>query len=358
MTDQPKNRLITIHDNISALLKSKAEALPKGFNQTRFLQNCIVVLQDTKDIEKMEPRSVARTMLKGAFMGLDFFNRECYAIPYNKNIGTKQKAKWVPELQFQTDYKGEIKLAKKYSLRKIHDIYAKLVREGDRFEEIIIAGQPSINFTPKPFNPGKIIGAFAVAIYEDTAMIYESMSVTEMEEVKEHYAKKDGQGRFSPAWRNSKGEMYKKTVLRRLCKGIELEFESVEQKQAWDDSSDFEFKDVTDIEPIPMPKEITESAENDSDDTESGEEEEPPKEEKVDPEPPKAQKKGVSEQSLMEFGLDREKLITAMRSYAVKNDFDIELCSMQHFEKELDDLNEAELSDFESIFLEEVKKQK
>ena len=33
--------------------------------------------------------------------------------------------------------------------------------------------------------------------------------------------------------------MYKKTVLRRLCKLIELDFESIEQKQAFDDASDF-----------------------------------------------------------------------------------------------------------------------
>ena len=98
------NKLVLVHDNLQKLLQQKAKALPKNFNETRFLQNVMVVLQDTKDIEKMNPTSVARTMLKGAFLGLDFFNKECYAIPYSG------------QLNFQTDYKGEIKLAKKYSL--------------------------------------------------------------------------------------------------------------------------------------------------------------------------------------------------------------------------------------------------
>src|SRR3712207_3606123 len=113
------------HKDLIKLLQSKEEALPKDFNQTRFLQNCMTVLQDAKNIENCNPTSVARTMLKGAFLGLDFFNKECYAIPYGNS------------LNFQTDYKGEIKLAKKYSINPIKDIYAKTVREGDLFEEEI-----------------------------------------------------------------------------------------------------------------------------------------------------------------------------------------------------------------------------
>ena len=64
-----ETQLTKIHNRIGFLLKDKYEALPREFNQTRFLQNCITVLQDTKDIEKVEPQSIARTMLKGAFLG-------------------------------------------------------------------------------------------------------------------------------------------------------------------------------------------------------------------------------------------------------------------------------------------------
>ena len=37
--------------------------------------------------------------------------------------------------------------------------------------------------------------------------------------------------------------MYKKTVLRRLCKHISLDFKSTESQQAWDISSDMVFND-------------------------------------------------------------------------------------------------------------------
>lgn len=215
------------HAKLQKFLDEKAAALPKDFNETRFLQNCMTVLQDVKGIENMSPVSVARTMLKGAFLGLDFFNGECYAIPYGG------------ALNFQTDYKGEIKLAKKYSINSIKDIYAKLVREDDFFEERIENGQQIVNFEPKSFNDGKVIGAFAVCLYHDGSMIYDSMSSAEIEHIRENFSK----AKNSPAWTKTPGEMYKKTVLRRLCKLIELDFESAEQKVAFDDSGDSKVKE-------------------------------------------------------------------------------------------------------------------
>ncbi len=222
------NNLMVIHKKIEKLIEAKQDALPKDFNQTRFLQNCMTVLADTKDIQNADAQSVARTMLKGAFLGLDFFNKECYAVIFGGKV------------QFLTDYKGEIKLAKKYSLNPIKDIYAKLVRKGDEFSEEIKEGQQIINFKPQPFNNNETIGAFAVCLYKDGSMLYEAMSKEEIEGVRNTYSKmKEGQ-----AWTKSTGEMYKKTVLRRLCKLIELDFDRFEQQEAWQDGQDSNFNQV------------------------------------------------------------------------------------------------------------------
>jgi len=253
------------HDQLNKFLQEKVAALPKDFNQTRFLQNCMTVLQDTKDIEKMNPVSVARTMLKGAFLGLDFFNGECYAIPYGNN------------LNFQTDYKGEVKLAKKYSINPILDIYAKLVREGDFYELSVVDGRQSVTFKPEPFNDGKVKGAFAVVLYADGSMDIEEMSTAEIEKIRKDFSKAQN----SPAWTKTPGEMYKKTVLRRLTKGISLNFDSPEQDKAYKDGADVDFdKD--------KPKEVENSPFNiDPEDIEDAEftEDEPAKESKVDEEP-------------------------------------------------------------------------
>lgn len=237
MSTAVSTHLKTIHSNLQNLIDSKREAMPSNFNKTRFLQNCMTVLQDTKGIEQCEPTSVARTMLKGAFLGLDFFNKECYAIIYGGKV------------EFQTDYKGEVKLAKKYSVRPVKDIYAKLVREGDEFIEEINNGQQTVHFKPKPFNNGEILGAFAVVLFMDGGMGYEVMSREDIEATRKNYSKQaNGQ-----AWTKSYGEMCKKTVLRRLCKNIELDFDTIEQAQAFEDASDMDFnKEVKPAQQSPL----------------------------------------------------------------------------------------------------------
>ena len=228
MATQDKNYLVVVHNELGASLDKQVAALPDKFNKQRFMQNCMTVLQDgNADFSKCEPKTVVRTLLKGAFLGLDFFNGECYAIPYGTSC------------QFQTDYKGEIKLAKKYSSAPIQDIYAKVVRDGDFYEEVIENGKQYVNFKPKAFNDGEIIGAFAVVLYKDDSMIYDRMSKAEIEHTRQTFSKAAN----SKAWKESYGEMCKKTVLRRLCKLIDLNFDTAEQCQAFEDGSEFDVKE-------------------------------------------------------------------------------------------------------------------
>lgn len=234
MATNDKNYLVAIHTGLNDSLDKQVAALPKDFNKQRFLQNCMTVLQDGQaDFTKCEPSTVVRTLLKGAFLGLDFFNGECYAIPYGNSC------------QFQTDYKGEAKLCKRYSSNPIQDIYAKVVREGDEFVEVIENGHQTVNFKPKAFNDGQIIGAFAVCLYKDGGMIYDTMSVAEIEHTRKTFSKQAN----GKAWTNSYGEMCKKTVLRRLCKLIDLNFDTAEAMQAFEDGSDFDVKNPNPVEP-------------------------------------------------------------------------------------------------------------
>lgn len=234
MGTQNKEFLMVVHDELSKSLERQISALPKEFNRQRFIQNCMTVLQDGQsDYSKCDPRSVVRTLLKGSYLNLDFFNGECYAIAYGNTV------------QFQTDYKGEIKLCKKYSSNPIKDIYAKVVREGDMFEEVIENGNQSINFKPKSFNDGEIIGAFAICLYRDGSMIYDTMSKAEIEHTRKTFSKQAS----GKAWTNSYGEMCKKTVLRRLCKLIDLNFDTAEAMQAFEDGSAFDVKNQEKKEP-------------------------------------------------------------------------------------------------------------
>lgn len=221
-----------IQSGLIAELTKHKEALPSGFNQDRFTLNCITVIQDMmKDKKKKEKlqevkiETIPICLAQGAYLGLDFFNGECYAIPYDG------------VMQFQTDYKGEIKICKKHSKSKIKNIFAKIVREGDLFEEIIDGGEQMIRFKPIPFSDAEMKGAFAIVAYEDGSIIYDTMSKAEIEKTRITYSKAPN----SPAWKNSPGEMYKKTVLRRLCKLIDLDFDSIEQRNAFEIGGDAVF---------------------------------------------------------------------------------------------------------------------
>ena len=218
---------------LSEDLSEKAEALPAGFSRDRFVLNCVEVLKaqlkdekSAQNFAKVTYSSIIDCFEKAAFLGLDFFNGECYAIPYGKS------------LQFQTDYKGEIKLCKAYSTNAILNIFAKVVREGDVYSEEVIDGDQKIVFKPLPFNDKKIIGAFAIVKFRDGSMAYDSMSRQEIEDIRNNYSRAGN----SKAWSKSYGEMCKKTVLRRLSKMIDKNF-TADQLRAYEDGGDAIIRD-------------------------------------------------------------------------------------------------------------------
>lgn len=211
------NEIATVLTNELAL-PSISEALPAGFNKARFIQNTVALMQDNKDLAKYPQAKVVPGLLKGAYLGLDFFNKECYLIPYGQ------------DLQFKIDYKGRQKLVKKYAVRPVDEIYARIVREGDEFSEEVKDNEPVINFKPKPFNNGKIIGAFAVCQYKDGGAKVEVMSIEQLDA-----AKRLSKAQTGTAWKFFSEEMYKKTVIRRLCKGIPVELENAKQEALMQD---------------------------------------------------------------------------------------------------------------------------
>ena len=225
-----KNQVaVRFEEYLSDSINNVTDALPKDFNKARFVQNCIALREDTPELKSFNnAKELVNGLLKGCYMGLDFFKKECYLIPRGN------------KLVFQTDYKGEIKFVKQFSTRPIRDIYAKVVRQGDDFKEEIKDGIPTVSYSPLPFNGGDIIGAFAVCLFEDDGMLYETMSLADINAVRNNYSSCAN----SKAWKNSFDEMAKKTVLRRLCKHIDTNIDSVEAMKAYEEGSGMEFNNA------------------------------------------------------------------------------------------------------------------
>lgn len=188
-------------------------ALPVNFNIDRYVQNAVALLNGNETLMEFAKRNgttqIKAGLMRAAYQDLDALNSEVYLIPYGST------------LQFMPSFKGMAKMAKRYSTRKVKDLYSKVVREGDEFEESIVNGHPSISFKAKPFNNGEVLGVFAVCLFEDGGMIYETMSAEEVDK-----CRKSSKAQNSPAWKNFWSEMARKTVMRRLCKSITLNMDA------------------------------------------------------------------------------------------------------------------------------------
>ena len=218
----------TLRNIIENSIAKMGEGLPKELNKDRFIQNCITLFYEHPEYKQYNKTDIAVGLMKGAVLGLDFMSRECYLIPYGH------------KLNFQTDYKGDVKVARRYAKRPVRDIYAEVVRDGDLFEKKIVDNETIVNFSQVPFSNKEIVGVFALVKYVDGGVECETMSKEDIEQVRQAFSK----SKNSPAWQNTWGEMAKKTCLRRLCKHITIDFESVERQMAWDEGSNMDFKQV------------------------------------------------------------------------------------------------------------------
>jgi len=229
---EKKEQMLTLSDTLTNSLLDVKGGLPTDLNVERFVNNSIALLNDNEQLSAFAKQygtnQIKSGLMKSAFLGLDPLNKEVYLIPY----GSK--------LNFQIDYRGAKKLAKKYSIRPIKDIYAQLVRQGDDFKTWSDDKGQHFDFQPMPFSDNAIVGAFAVCQYEDGGVVIDTMSIADLENTRKH-----SKASNSMAWKDFTGQMYLKTVLHRLCKHIEIDFENAKQKELFDEDMSINVQEDT-----------------------------------------------------------------------------------------------------------------
>lgn len=212
MAEQLVEQKQSFSEVMLAELGKNEAGLPKDFNKERFVINSISLLNEHPELQKFGTAQLKLGLMKSAVLGLNPMLKECYLIGYGS------------QLNFQIDWRGAKKLAKKYSIRPIKDIQAEIVRDGDVFEKEVTENNTTFKFKPKTMNDGKILGAFAYAMFEDGGCLVEEMTLAELENTRKHSKQSNGM-----AWKDYTKEMYLKTVLHRICKKIEISFENDEQ---------------------------------------------------------------------------------------------------------------------------------
>jgi len=184
--------------------------LPDGYSAENALKSAQLFLADMvvsgKSVfEACTPASIANSLLKMVVQGLSVAKNQCYFIPYGNQLG------------YQRSYNGSVALAKRVA--GVTKVVPVIIYEGDDFEFGIDleTGIRKVTKHETEFaniDNGKIKGAYAVVHYADGSKTTEIMTISEIEQSWQQGATKGN----SPAHKNFRQEMAKKTVINRACK--------------------------------------------------------------------------------------------------------------------------------------------
>lgn len=235
MTEQPKKELALakFENQLGSLLAKGLNAIPSDVNTDRLKINALMYIGQDETLNKLaqlNPPKIAQIVYNFIVLGLDMMNKECYIIPFKD------------ELVVVKDYKGERKLAKKYSIDPIREIYARVVYENDEyyFDEL---DHFKHKFNPFALDRGKKIGAFCTIVFENGVIQTEFVNLEEIKKVKDF--SKSSKSNYSP-WNNWEESMFQKTAIRKALKTVSLDFKNTSIQSAYKETdNDVDFNNPT-----------------------------------------------------------------------------------------------------------------
>ena len=181
----------------------------KSFNQERFVKMVAIALMENPSLAKATRVSLLKESVKIARMGLVADGREAALVPfYNKKLGAH-------EAVGMTMISGMVKLARQSG--EIQELAAFLVYENEKFEMRTDRDGQNFIHEPVPFGKkGKVVGAYAFARIKNGGTEIETMDLEQLEAVEGA-----SRAKYDSPWKGPfRGEMMRKTVLRRLLKRL------------------------------------------------------------------------------------------------------------------------------------------
>jgi recombinational DNA repair protein RecT len=173
-------------------------------------------------VVRENPDSLIDALKNLAVWGLEPDGDEAFINVYNEKHLIEGKEVWLPTAQAQAMYKGMVRRA--VEAGAIAHCVADVIRQGDTIEEVVSERGRHLKHT-RAFNKGsnrKLIGAYALFWMPNGLMDYELFEEEDIERCKAaslRLQQRGGrEGKLSPAWQYSPGEMAKKSVLRRGLK--------------------------------------------------------------------------------------------------------------------------------------------
>lgn len=214
-----KNTTLAEYMQMPSMMEKFKMALPKVMTVDRFVRIAVTSLQTTPNLDKCTPASFFGAMIQSAQAGLEpnSFNQQAFVLPYyNSKKGSY-------EAQFQIGYKGLLALCYRSGL--IDTIYSEVIYSNDEYK-IELGLHPTLEHKPNYEDRGTPILVYAVGKTKDGGNFFEVMSVKEIVKHAQTFSQ-SYKSSFSP-WNSSEEsrlEMYKKTVLKRMLKRMPMSTE-------------------------------------------------------------------------------------------------------------------------------------
>lgn len=252
MSDNP---LVVFKQNLTGLIDKKELALPSNVNPEAFKNAAIVAAQDNPKILACDMQSVFKSIRTLAAAGLVPDGREAALVPFK----TKDGDRWVEKCQAMPMVFGLIKMVRRsgeVSDIRAHIVYQNEVDQG-RFE-YVVGDAESLRHEPILFGEkGPAVAAYAIAILKDGNIVREFMGADEIDTVRRSSsAQKVYRKGEKPItsdtpigiWADWAEQMWKKSVIRRLCKRLDMSSEDMRRVMV---EQDQDIRDITPSEPKP-----------------------------------------------------------------------------------------------------------
>ncbi len=194
---------------INQFKESKELRLPADYSPENALKSAYLILSEQKDssgnlvLNSCSKESIANALLNMVVQGLSPVKKQCYFIPYGN------------QLQLSRSYMGSIAIAKR--IGGVKSVTATPIYQGDTFEFQIIDGRTKVTKHEQKLadiDESKLIGVYATLTLDDNSVFVEIMNMAQVEKAWMQGATKGN----SPAHKNFRTEMAKKSVINRACK--------------------------------------------------------------------------------------------------------------------------------------------
>lgn len=209
--DKTPSAVVAIKMHLQEQICELAKACPEGMKPDRLIQIAGIICYRTPKLQQCDKASILLSVTQAASLGLDLSPglAEGYLIPrWNKETRAQ-------ECTFVPSYQGLAKLAR--NAGSLRYLIAKIVHQNDSFETWNDP-EPNLKHVEcRNGDPGPMTWVYAVAKLPTGEILYEVMSRTEVESIRdrsESWKKEPGTG----PWATDFNEMAKKTVIKRLCK--------------------------------------------------------------------------------------------------------------------------------------------